>query len=619
MSTRMLCWLAIRVGGTCCLAGISESALAQGTIKLPEVTVYSTRVANQSSATAFAMPVSALRFEPRVDIHGRNMAEAQADVTIRGGIFENTAFQLGALTISDPQTGHYFAELPVSPAMLGAPRVVTGADLALGATNATAGAIAYAWRPISSSGAATLALGEDGLRRAEFYQGRSVLPAGGGRRFGFDVGVARSRSKGAVQHGDHDFSRTSVRLQSATATAQTDFMAGYQEKHFGWPNLYTPFNSFEQENLQTVLWVLNHRVESGTGESWEAGLFHRRNKDDYAFNRFAPLAQIHPFQHTTWLSGAALRARRDLGALALELKGELLADEIESTSLTSGRYRSRTLTKGVLAAQRAFASEDGTRLTVKAGILGEDSNRDAGTISPLLEIAREFPSAALKRIYASLARSSQVPTYTALNSSAVAGLFRGNPNLGRSTSRNLEVGASGSLAGWLVETAAFARVDRGLVDWTFRNGVVARTANAVDIEVAGLEFVARRNWPGCDLVVGYTWLGKGADYRGAAVDASFYALNYARHRLTAACTWRLGNGVELRLDNAVRWQAPNLLRVRGGDQALVSAVGVAYRPPAVPRVELTARVDNAWNDLFQEVPSVPASPRQFSAAVGYVW
>jgi hypothetical protein len=119
--------------------------------------------------------------------------------------------------------------------------------------------------------------------------------------------------------------------------------------------------------------------------------------------------------------------------------------------------------------------------------------------------------------------------------------------------------------------------------------------------------------------VGYTWLGKGADYRGAAVDASFYALNYARHRLTAACTWRLGNGVELRLDNAVRWQAPNLLRVRGGDQALVSAVGVAYRPPAVPRVELTARVDNAWNDSFQEVPSVPASPRQFSAAVGYVW
>ena len=32
----------------------------------------------------------------------------------------------------------------------------------------------------------------------------------------------------------------------------------------------------------------------------------------------------------------------------------------------------------------------------------------------------------------------------------------------------------------------------------------------------------------CDFVVGYTALTKTADYRGAAVDASFYALNYAR-------------------------------------------------------------------------------------------
>ena len=104
---------------------------------LPELTVYSPRVANQSPVATFAMPVSALRFEPRVDLQTRNFAEGQADVTIRGGIFENTGFSVGAVSLFDPQTGHYFAEVPISPAMLRAPEIITGADLSLRSTNAT--------------------------------------------------------------------------------------------------------------------------------------------------------------------------------------------------------------------------------------------------------------------------------------------------------------------------------------------------------------------------------------------------------------------------------------------------------------------------------------------------
>src|SRR5258706_16389652 len=118
---------------------------AQSAVGLPEVTVYSPRVANQSSAGTFAMPISALRYEPRVDIESRNLAEGQADVTIRGGIFENTGFQLGAITLTDPQTGHYFAEIPGAPAMLTTPEIVTCAGPANGVRNSNLGAIAHAW------------------------------------------------------------------------------------------------------------------------------------------------------------------------------------------------------------------------------------------------------------------------------------------------------------------------------------------------------------------------------------------------------------------------------------------------------------------------------------------
>lgn len=593
---------------------------AQTPVSLPEVTVYSPRVANQSPAGTFAMPVSALRYEPRVDVHARNLAEGQADITIRGGIFENTAFQVGALTITDPQTGHYFAELPIAPALLTAPEVFTGAGLALRASNATVGAIAYGWRAMRTAGAASVGLGEYGFRRAEIYQGLVTKSAAGAPRFGIDVALGHSESDGAIAYGEHEFDRANVRVQRADATSQTDLFAGYQGKRFGWPNMYTPFNSNETENLQTVLFAANHRVDYGGGQFMEAGAYHRRNKDDYAFNRFAPLGAVHPFQHTTWVTGAATSGRRDFGELALNFRGEVLADELESSSLIFGRYRTRTLTTFALVPEKTWTASDTSRTSIRAGIAFEDTNRDDGAWSPVVEVARIWPAApVIRKAQVSYAKTSQVPTYTALNSSASAGLFRGNASLGREKSHALEAGIEGVFHGWMAQAAVFWRRDDALVDWTFRRGVTARTANAVDVDVGGFEAVARRSWTACDLVIGYTALTKDADYRGAAVDASFYALNYARHRLTAAFTVRLGHGFELRVDNVARLQADNLLRVVGGDKALSTAASLAYRPRAVRGLEFSVSVDNLWDTDFQDVPAVPAAPRQISGGVSYAW
>jgi outer membrane receptor protein involved in Fe transport len=586
-------------------------------VSLPEVSVYSPRVANQAPAGTFAMPVSALSYEPLVDIHPRNLAEGQADITIRGGIFENTGVELGALTLMDPQTGHYLAEIPVAPAMLGAPRVITGSGLATSASNATVGTIAYGWRPVRTAGAASVAFGENALRRGEFYQG--YVTDALGAKFGADVAVAHSKSDGAVTYGEHRFDRANLRLQRSDAQTQTDLFAGYQAKFFGWPNMYTPFNSNETEDLETTLFILNHRVNLGDGQFFEAGAYHRRNKDDYAFNRFAAVGAVHPFQHTTRVTGAALGGRQNFDVFAVNYRAEALEDDLRSTSLTFGRYHSRDLWKLAVVPEKSWKSADGSTTTLKAGTAFEDTSRDSGAFAPVVEIAREFPSAALRRIYASYTKTSQVPTYTALNSSTTGGLFRGNPNLGREKSQNLEVGVAGNLAGWTTEVAVFYRRDDSLVDWTFRQGVTARTANPVDIDVGGFELVARRSWQACDLVIGYMGLTKDADYRGAAVDASFYALNYARHRLTAAVTARLGNGFELRVDNVARLQADNMLRVVGGDNAITTSVGLAYRPSALRGVEVSVRVDNLWDSDYQDVPAVPAAPRQVSAGVSYTW
>ena len=588
-------------------------------VNLPEILVYSPRVANQSPTGTFASPASALRFEPQVDVQARNLTEAQADITLRGGIFENTGFRVGAVSLFDPQTGHYYADLPVAPAMLGAPAILTGADHAVATANSTVGAVTYGWRPVQTGGALLLAAGGDRLNREEFYQGYASGAQILGQRLAADVAWAHSDADGSVPFGDNHFDRVNARVQLAGPSAQTDFFAGYEAKFFGWPNLYTPFNSKESENLQALLIALNHRIDWGGGDFLEAGAYHRRNKDDYAFNRFALLGPVHPFQHTTWVDGAALGGRRDLGAFTLNFRGEVSADELRSTSLTFGRFHTRTATKFVLVPEKSWALADGAHLILKAGASLDGTNHDGSAVSPIFEIAREQAAAPLSRVYFSYATSTQVPSYTALNSNAAAGLFRGNPNLGRETSRNLELGVSGSGDGWVGQAAVFYRRDANLVDWTFRQGVTARSANAVDIATTGAELVARRSWSAWELMLGYTVLTKHADYHGAVVDASFYALNYARQRLTAAIVVRLGRELELRLDNAARVQAANVLRTVGGDRAIISSLGLSYRPAAWRGITVTLQADNLWDSSYQEVPAVPAARRQWSAGVAYAW
>jgi hypothetical protein len=603
------------------LAAAMAQAWAGDSVELPEYTVYSPRVALQDSTGSYPTPVTALRFEPLVDVQARNFAEDQADVAIRGGIFENTGFRIGGVSLYDPQTGHYFAEIPVAPAMLTAPRVLTGIDNALDEFNAAVGTVAYDWRRVQAQGEMTAAAGQYQSYRVSLYEGVVSPTPVAGCTLASDAEVSRSTSDGSVPFGDHRFQRYNVRLQLAGGDAQTDLFYGYQAKFFGWPNLYTPFGSDETENLETVLVALNHRRQWDADDWLEAGVFWRRNKDDYAFDRFAPLGPVHPFQHTTWADGAAVSGHADFGAFALGYDGGVLFDDLKSTSLIFGRFHTRSYAKFGVMPEKTWTLADQRRLTLRAGATYDDTNRDSAAVSPLVEIAlaQAGPGGDSRRLYLSYAQSTQVPTYTALNSSPSAGLFRGNPNLGRSVSHNVELGYERAQGLWQWHSAVFYRRDDQLVDWTFQNGVIARTANPVNLGTVGAEAVARWSLPRVAVTLGYTFLHKNSDYGTATVDGSFYALNFPQHRLTGAIVARLGGGLELRMDNEARIQEANPLRTIGGNRAVISSLGLFYRPPAASNFEVSLQVDNLWDSDFQAVPAVPAARRQISAGLTSRW
>jgi len=624
----------------------STAANDAAALDLPDFVVNSSRVANPEPTGTFAMPVSALRYEPLVDVQGRNLAESQADIIVRGGVFENTGFRIGAATMIDPQTGHYTAELPIAPQMLGRPSVRTGAANALGSTNVGVGTIDYRWRALSPNqrnGALSLGVGEHSLLRGEVYQsgavelgglkGRLGTLLGIGASLGGDIDYARSSSDGPIAYGDHDFERIAGRAQLRTANTQTDLFVAYQAKFFGWPNLYTPFGVAETDSLQTKLAMLNHRRTRSGGGHFEVSAYTRRNKDDYEYDRLIP-GLFNPYQHTSRMRGVAIDGREVLGdgpvagaetwggEWSLRYRVEWLSDSLASTSLNQGHYNDRDTYKLTLGATREWAAASGGEWLATLGGTWDNSNRDSGTFSPVVELAHHFVAGSRWRSVAlSYSEATQLPTYTSLNASTTGGLFRGNPDLGRSTSRNLELSATAAgLAGWQASAAVFHRWDDSLVDWTFNTtSPAARTANAVDIRTLGGELVLRGEWGSGSLTLGYTALTKDADYRSAAVDASFYALNYARQRLTAAFVWQFTDRWELRMDNDARIQAKNTLRSQGGRHALRSALALVWKPEGLDGLELALQADNLWDSDYQDVPAVPAAPRQLSLSLRHQW
>lgn len=459
------------------------------------------------------------------------MAEAQGDVTIRGGIFENTGFRVGSATLIDPQTGHYSAELPIAPEMLTAPKVLVAGDNALYGFNSTVGTISYGWSQIQDGGSATLGGGDHDLNFQRLHHAVTGTFANAEDwSWGAEVETSRSESDGTIQYGDHNFDRTTGRVQLVGPNSQTDFFAGYQSKFFAWPNMYTTDGVHETENLKTSLFMINHKQSYDDRSFIEGTAYYREHKDNYIYSRENP--QWYDARHTTYVTSlgfSGLHAWND--QYGLNYSAQIAADEINSNKLEDN---SRTAAKLILLPEYQMEMHDGESVTVRIGGSFDDTNRDDSKFSGICDLTWEHRENDnhFESLYISYVETSQIAGYTAIAASS-GGPFASNSDLDCETTQNLELGGSLNRDTWTFEGALFYRWDDDLVDWTYsENDTSARSAKGVDIETFGIELIASKRWNSVEAIASYTFLDKDEDYGDDSIDASFYALNYAKHRIT---------------------------------------------------------------------------------------
>ena len=198
-------------------------------------------------------------------------------------------------------------------------------------------------------------------------------------------------------------------------------------------------------------------------------------------------------------------------------------------------------------------------------------------------------------------------------------MFGGNAMLGRERADQASIDLGYQWNSTTADLSFFYRRDRNLVDWTFSEDTpFSRHANDVDINVCGAQLLLGYSWSEMDITAGYTFLDKNPNYGDASVDASFYALNFARHRATIAVQYKLTDKFEFRLDNEFRLQKENPLRATSARSYLASA-SIIFVPTAIHGLTISASAENITDEDFQQFPGTPASGRQVSLNLQYDW
>ena len=576
--------------------------------ELEETVVLARRVANDTTATSAPTLATKLRYDPKVEVQSRGAPEGQADITIRGALFENTGLNLGAVTILDPQTGHYTLELPIAPSFLGEAQIVTGSENAYASLNAAAGAVQYALAKLESGAEFSLALGSDGLR----YQNVDLakrLALSDGSSLALGLALMHSESDGEIKNGDHQMERYNLVLQRHLGQSQTDLILAKTNKFHAWPGMYTGFASLpETDDLMVEFLLLSHKLRLNEGEiEWSA--YSRSVVDDYDFDRRTrESGGIGSFDHKTRIWGLGMRGTNSFDVVSIDYALQYQSDElVYSTDLIAGDFDTRNYLSARLLPNWRLDWSAGI-LLLRAGFAYDYTNRDSDQLNPLFALEWQ-PSASPTTIRFDYTGATQVAGYTALKSGP-SGLFGGNASLAREKSQQWSLSLERDLTDGSIAVTVFTRRDQNAVDWTYDEArPFARQANSVDLDVDGLEFTWQQQWGVISGTVGATFIHKKSEYGSAQVDASYYALNYAKERFTAALEWRLSFDWILRWDNEYREQAENPLR-SSSSTAYRSSFSIAWTPASSQSYRLI--VDNLTDDDFEPFPGSPAVGRAIS-------
>lgn len=242
---------------------------------------------------------------PGLDIRTRGANGAQADVSMRGGTFDQVMILLNGVCVNDAQTGHYAMNIPIPLSAIKRIEVLEGAAASLMGGNAFCGAINIVTRqPDKDTYHVAMQMGMNRFAKAEL--------TGGWRRNDWQVLASADYAHNGGYHAPHPSDKESIALKNSdfngtniylnASWRELEMQVGAQYKDAG-AGMFYGFGSQDQFDATRTAFGSMRYAHCWGKWSLDALAAYRANHDRYEWHR-GTVSNRHLTQNAT----AALRA-----------------------------------------------------------------------------------------------------------------------------------------------------------------------------------------------------------------------------------------------------------------------------------------------------------------------
>lgn len=486
------------------------------TIKLKEIEINANRVSTTyknnlrliqviSKEELQKMPIQSLTdvldYMGAVDVRQRGMNNVQADVSIRGGNYEQTLVMINSVAINDPQTGHHSMNIPIDMGMIERIEVLSGGDARRYGANAFSGVINIITKEFTENNLTVALSGGD----FKYFDGQlsGMFKIGNIQNI-----VAFSRYQSDGYRNNTDFNHTQFTWQGTQHRNNQHLQAliALEDKAFGANSFYTPKYPNQFEQTHTLFSSLTNKyIFQKT--AWTTQVYYRQHHDRFElFRHDLPASQIptwyqnHNYHLTQVLGGQSnVAIHSSLGKTTLgidyryehiysNILGELMNDTMDAPFETNGFFTRK--------AQKSYFSIFADhyiqwhRFHFSTGLMTTYLSTEQFYFYPGADIGYQLDSALT--LYGSISQSLRLPTYTELYYKDAAN--EGNINLKPEQATNYETGLKFNKDALQMQLSFFYRQGENIIDWVRLNATDKwHSENISLVNTMGVEFTSLYN------------------------------------------------------------------------------------------------------------------------------
>lgn len=508
-----------------------------------------------------------LEFALGVDIRQRGPQGIQADVSVRGGTFDQVMFLLNGINVTDPQTGHFNLNIPVDISSIQRIEILEGPGARYWGPNAFTGAInIVTQKPSSNTLHLSLSGGDFGFLNGSAGAG---FINGTVQHYMF---VGARKSDGYIDNSDYNLFNAYYSRRNATALGTSFLQLGYVDKSFGANTFYTPAYPYQYEQNRTFFGSFKYET-SGEKIRFSPAVYFRRNHDRFELyreegyfdktsdgyrvmgNDTVPGWYAGHNYHTTTILGGELNGKyysvAGVTSFGLNVRSEQIYSNVLGLAMEVPRPApgepDGMFTKSAQRTNTSAFIEHFYSSGIFSGSVGVMGNYNSSldeniSFYPGVDVALSLTNKI--KWYASAMSSFRMPTFTDLYYNGPTNV--GNPDLEPETAINYETGVKYKTKGLQGHATVFYRSGKNLIDWVKQDvadpkytTVNHNEANTFGIELAGSwapQQTLGDNFFITMVSANYGFLDTEVDLKGKQ---SGYVGDYLKHKFTARISHKI--------------------------------------------------------------------------------